>query len=185
MLDWKMLAASLVAIIFVASLLIGDFAIKGLFSGVGDGLGQWLGNSPFGGLFTAPTAQGTSASTISLKFRPDSFTIKPDSPVNMTFEWGDMKMFSGEIIVDYEGKTMLVRESNSQLGLTMPLQSVKIHGLKSKKLVIQNSVIDMTADRWIIASENGSVEVYDFSGTGYISSGVIALDGNITKFTRI
>jgi hypothetical protein len=182
MMDWKMLAASLVALVFVASLLVGDFAVKGLFSGVGDKLSEWF--APLSGLLTAPSGQAAKADTIEITMRPEKFTMKPDGPVNVSFSWGDMDGFSGEIRLDYEADVMLLDESDTRMAMTVPIQNAEIRGLTFKKLTIRDTVMTVKADKWEISSGNGSIEVSGFSGTGYVTADTVMLIGNITGYSR-
>ena len=186
MLDWKILAASFAALLFVSTLLVGDFGIPNFFGDIADKLGEWLGNSPFGGMFTAPTSSSViDSDTINVKIFPDSFVLRPDFPVNITFDKKEIISFSGEITIDYEEKRITLDQSNSQLSIIMPIENIKIHGLKLAKLLIQEKGLDASTGNWEIKTENGSIEIYDFSGIGEITSRSIELDGNITKLIRL
>lgn len=186
MLDWKILAASFAALLFVSSLLIGDFAIKDFFTGIADKLSEWLGNSPFGGMFTAPTPSNViSTDSINVKIIPDTFTLKPDLPVNVSFSGKIITDFSGEILVDYNENEVILDESNSNLNIVMPVETIEIHGLNMKKLLIQNTGIDADTGNWELATDNGTIEIYDFSGSGEIGLRSIDLVGNITRLIRL
>ena len=186
MLDWKILAASFAALLFVSSMLIGDFAITDFFADIAEKLGEWLGNSPFGGMFTAPTQSSViNTNIIDVSIYPDTFILKPDYPVNMSFNEKEITGFMGDIIIDYDEKKITLDESNSQLNIVMPIENVEIHGLILKKLLIQEKGIEANTGNWEIQTDNGTIEIYDFSGFGEISSESIHLEGNITKLIRL
>lgn len=184
MLDWKILAASFAALLFVSSMLVGDFGVRDFFSTVVEKLGEWLGNSPFGGLFTAPTSI-MNVDTINLKLYPDLFVLKPDSSVNISFDKKEVVNFVGEITVDYNNKKIILDEINSPLNIVIPIETTRISGLKLKKLLVKDIKIDVSAGEWEISNDNGSIEIYDFSGLGEIDVNRIQLEGNITRLIRL
>lgn len=185
MIDWKIMAASLAALLFVSSVFVGDFGLREFFGTITEKLGEWLGNSPFGGLFTAPTSSVIDADVVSLKIYPETFTLRPDHPVNITFGTHTITDFTGDISVDYVGNVLAFDEANSQLVLEMPIETTAVEGMFIKKLVIDNEKIDVSTGDWEISSNNGSIELYDFDGIAEIDSGMIALSGNISKLVRV
>jgi hypothetical protein len=185
MLDWKIMAASLAALVFVSSVFVGDFGIRDFFGTLTERLGEWLGNSPFGGLFTAPTTSIINADTVSLKIYPDTFLLKPDHSVNVTFGRREIADFMGEIEVDYVRKRITLDEANSHLILTMPLEQTTFTGVMLKKFVVDKERIDVSTGDWEISSHNGTIELYDFQGTVEIDSRSVSFSGNITRLVRL
>ena len=185
MLDWKILAASFAALLFVSSMLVGDFAIRDLFTTVSEQLGEWLGNSPFGGMFTATKPQVTDADVIDLEMRPETFTLIPDQPVNISFDSGEITDFSGSIDVNYETKVIILDETNSDLIIKMPLETIKISGLSITKMDLKDIDLDLTTGSWDLTSKNGSIEIHGFLGTGEITPSMIIMQGNVTKLVRL
>ena len=185
MLDWKILAASFAALLFVSSMFIGDFAIQDFFSTVVEKIGEWLGGSPFGGMVTAPTSSVIEGNTVNVKIYPERFTIIPDNPVNITFDGKEITDFSGEIVIDYSEKKITFDESNSRLNIIIPIENTEITDLKIKKVIIHNKEIDVNTEDWDLSNKNGSIEVYDFSGIVEITTRMIELKGNMSKLVRL
>ncbi len=184
MMDWKILAASFAALIFVSSLFVGDFAIKDFFSTLVDKIGEWVGSSPFGGMFAAPTHPSSGTQEIELKMYSQNLVINPEYPVNISFDNNEMTGFLGTLEINYIKRNIELGEDKTNLRITIPLKDISIEGLTFKKFTINNAKIDVHTDRWDISSENGSVELYDFSGFGEINNEMIVFKGNVTKIQR-
>ena len=185
MLDWKILAASFAALLFVSTLLIGDFGIGDFFTTVSEKLGEWLGNSPFSGMFTTTKPVVTGPDTINVRIQPETFVLRPDQPINISFDNREITGFSGTITVNYTDNRIIFDESNSDLSMTMPLETIKIEGLAFRKLDITEMQMETEAGEWDFSTENGSIEIHDFFGTGEITPKAIEIKGNISKLVRL
>lgn len=177
MLDWKILAASFVALLVVSSVLLGGFGIGEFFSDLMNKIGEWLGSSPFGGFFSTPTA-GTKE--IDIVLYPANLSLKPDSSINVSTDAVTLTNFKGEINADFEDEVLIFRESGSSLTVETPLKRITIPDLQIKRLSFENIRFAVKPN---ITGENGSIEIYDFLGRGTITVGTVEFQGNISRMT--
>lgn len=177
MLDWKILAASFVALLVVSSVLLGGFGIGEFFSDLINKIGEWLGSSPFGGFFSTPTAK---TKEIDIVLYPANLSLKPDSSINVSTDMITLTNFKGEISTDFENETLIFKESDSSLIVEIPLERITIPDLQIKKMSFENVRFDMKPN---ITGENGSIEIYDFLGKGIIAVGSVEFQGNVSKMT--
>jgi len=153
----------------------------GLLSDFFNKIRDWFESSPLGGLFARPVKRITG---IDLTFYPNTFTLKPESVVNVTSESTKVSNFNGEIEVNLEGGFALLKESNSQLRIEEKLGEIEIHGLSLSNLELNNMKLSMVSGNWTETTESGSLKVYDFLGKGLIKSDSIELTGNVSKVSK-
>jgi len=177
MLDWKILAASFVALLVVSSVLLGGFGIGEFFSDLINKIGEWLGSSPFGGFLSAPT---TETKQIDIMLYPANLSLLPDSIVNISTDAVTLTNFKGEINMDFKDKTLIFKESGSSLTVEVPLEGITVSDLQIKKMSFENLIFDVKPD---ITGGNGSIEIHDFLGKGIITTRGVGFQGNVSKMT--
>lgn len=183
MLDWKILAASFVALIFISSFLVGNFGIKELVGKIIDKVDDWLSGSPFEGFFKAPSKEDTQTERIELVIYPENFSIKPDSVVDIKIGDIQLNKFSGEINADFRKNKISLNQKDSEFKIEMPVQRTLISNLELKTLSV-NGKIYMKTGKWEFNTENGSVQLFGFSGNMEINIDSIGFTGNATRVLR-
>ncbi len=174
MLDWKIFAASIAALLIISTLLIGGSGIGGFFGSVGKTIGDWLGNSPFGGFFGSSSPK---TNEVDLTLHPRNLTLKSESAVNITTPSIILEEFNGKIRIDFESNTLTLEESNSPLKLNLDLQNITIEKIKIGRLAIENTEFEIKPN---ITTDNGTIEMVNFIGRCTIEENSIKLKGNLS-----
>jgi len=156
-------------------------ASAGLLSDILDNIKKWFESSPLGGLFSMPVKRMTE---IDITFYPGSFDLIPESAVNLTSNSTWVSNFKGEISVDLDGDSMLLKEGNSQLVIEERLGVVEISALSLGSLELNSMKLSMVSGNWTETTDSGSLKVYDFLGKGIITSDSIELIGNVSKISK-
>lgn len=177
MLDWKILAASFVALLVVSSVLLGGLGIGDFFSDLINKVGEWLGSSPFGGFLSAPRAE---TKEINIVLYPPNISLAPDSTVNISTDAVTLTDFKGEINADFKDRTLVFRESGSSLVVETELKTLVIPNLRIKRMEFENLIFDIKPD---ITGGNGSIEIHDFLGKGTITARGVEFQGNVSGMT--
>lgn len=179
MIDWKILAASFAALLVVSSLLVGDFGIRDFFSGIVERIGELLGTSPFGGMFSTPSA---GHAEIDLDIYTETLILQPALPVNITSGGVTIEGFEGAISVSAAEESAVFEEKAANTRITFRLnQSVLVQGLSMGSLVISNARFELTSNQSRIDSDNATIELYNFAGSGTIYRTRINLRGNVSR----
>jgi len=179
MLDWKILAASFAALLFVSSMLIGGLGITDFFSTIVNKISEWFGSSPFGNVFSSP-AKATNEN-VDITLYTSVFTLKPDSNINISTDEITLTEFNGEVEADFQSNTLTFKHSNTPLTISTALQETHIINLKLDKLLVENIQLQIKSEKWNITSSNASIEIYDFYGTASITNKSIILKGNVSR----
>ncbi len=174
MLDWKIAAAGVVIVIAASSVFLTGSGAGGLFSNVINQIQEWLESSPFGGLFASPLSE---EKTVSIILFPSNFTLKPDDSINITADNINIMKFRGEINIDFEKESIEMQESDTNLVMQLPVGAVNISGLKFKHMLVEGMGFRVGN----ITSNNGSIEIFNFFGSGIINLNTLELKGNLTK----
>lgn len=178
MFDWKIIAAVFIALIIVSYVVIGVPGIREFFGGLASRVGSALEGSPFGGLFSSSGIKKTPAE---ITIYPDSFSLKPELPVNISAGDTGLQDFRGEISVDLVNGTISMRHEGSSLVITPRLDTILIEGLKISKLNLEGIRANVRSGDVDTMVENGTLEVLDFLGEGRVTRDSIVLSGNVTK----
>jgi hypothetical protein len=179
MLDWRILAASFAALLFISSVLVGGLGITDFFSTIANKISEWLGSTPFSNIFSSQSK--TSSEEVDLTLYTPFFTLKPDSSVNITTEGITLKEFEGEVNIDFQNSGIFFRPINTQLTIDTVLKEVNISNLRLSKLLVDNTMLRIKSDKWNITSDNGSVEMHGFEGYASVTNSSITLKGNVSR----
>lgn len=179
MFDWKIIAAVFIALIIVSYVVIGVPGIRDFFGGIASSMGNALESSPFGGLFSS---SGVKKTQVELTLYPDSFSFKPELPVNISLGDGTvLQDFRGEISLNLESETISLKQEGTNLVINPKLDLIQVEGLKLSRLDLKEINAQVKSGDIDTKVENGTLEVLDFLGSGSISRDGIVLSGNITK----
>ena len=175
MIDWKILASAFIALLVVSFILLGGFGLGGLFSGGINAIGEWFGSSPFGGFLSS---QETDTKSVTVRLFPSNITLKPDDEV--VIEAGTMNLtgFRGHMQMDFEGNAAVLAEDNTKLKVTIPLEGVKISGLRLAKLSLSGMKFTVEPN---VTTSNGTIRITGFSGSASTTADALELRGNISK----
>src|SRR3989338_1886438 len=174
MLDWKILAAGFVALLFVSSVVVGNFGLTDFVTQIVDGIQNIFGPGSFSGLAIATVG----SKEVDLTLNPLSMTVKLDQPVDVTAGTTVLNNFQGEMELNFVDNVVTFKEGNSKLKVSVPAQKASIERLALKK--VSTSGIKFLIKPNIFSS-NGSLELTDFSGRADIDVGSLRLTGNVTK----
>jgi hypothetical protein len=176
MLDWKILVAAFAALLIASTVLVGGFGGFGL-TDIFDNIGDWLKSSPFGGFFEAPVA---STHQVGITLKPEIYTLKTSSSINLSIDSIDFVDFNGNIEADFQEKTLIFTEANTPLNIKMPLQNITIHDIRVDKIFLEGTDFSVSSDQLETTGENGTIEIYDFSGEIRFSPDFVGLYGNVS-----
>jgi len=179
MLDWKILAASFAALLFISSALIGGgsaFGIGDTFSGIMDKISQWLGGSSVS-LSTPEEGQ-----EVEILITPNILIIPIETDTTINIDSVTMKDFSGEIIVDYENE--VVNFMSNDMEISTPLQEIKIKETEINKLILEEITVEIIHDEWSEKTEKSKVEIVGFVGDIEIMVDMISLKGTVSNIAK-
>jgi hypothetical protein len=173
MLDWKILAASFAALLVVSSVLVGGFG----FSDILEKLSGWMGDSPLGGLVSAPVRNLKSAN---VTFYPQSFELALESS---SFAAGGAAFtdFSGTCIANLSSDELLFTQKDSDLKVSLPLTEITFEGISLGKLSLEGTDFLVTSNSLDTSGQDATLEVLDFSGRITITSKLVRMEGNVTS----
>lgn len=177
MFDWKIIAAVFIALVAVSYVVIGVPGIGEFFGDLASKAGKALEGSPFGGLFSS----GAGKAYVEVTLYPDSLSLKPELPVNISAGNMELRDFRGEISVDLENGTISMKQEGSSLVITPRLELVAIEGLKISRLSLEGIKASVKSGDTNTMIENGTLEILDFLGRGSVSREYVGLSGNATK----
>ena len=172
-LDWKILAASVVALLFISTIFIGGFGIGDFFSGIFNKVGDFLGGSPLTGL---AAKKSDSKGQISILLSPKEISVTPDSEANVRWENNFLKGFKGEIVIYFSNKTFELKSPPSSL--SSPLGILTIDPLSLKTLSVKNTKFEIKPD---ISTDSGSLNIEGFAGIATATEKGLLLEGTVSK----
>lgn len=173
--DWKIVGASVVAVLLISGLFLSNTEVGGFVSSIVDRLRDWLGRSPFEGLFSAPP---TESKEVSVRLSAPEISMKPESPVNITSQSAQFLNFQGRLVVDFVKGNLELEASVSPFKADIKLDEYVIAGLYFPSMVFENIQFDIQSH---MKSENGSVEVTDFVGSAKILFDSVLLEGKASQ----
>lgn len=180
MLDWKILAASVAALLIASTILVGTSSAQGFgfdFNDFFKGIEEWLKSSPLGGLFQAPVA---SVYPVDIVLEPNAYVLKTGSDTNLTIDTMNINNFNGDIGADFEEKSIVFKQSNTDLSIRMPLQNITIDNIEIDKIFLENTNFMVTYNQLDTKGENATIEMSDFSGQVLFNLFSIELHGNVS-----
>lgn len=174
MLDWKILAASIVALLFISSLFVGGGA-RDFFSDTLNKMNDFLDTSPFGiSLPGIPAEEGDK--DMKLLLSPETLTLEPDAPVDITA--GEIRIvdYEGGLLFDFANLTMTLTSATGTI--TFPLQEVALENLVLEAFVVEDIPLELQPD---LATDTGTVALQGFSGTALATANGLALEGLVAS----
>ena len=176
MLDWKILAASFAALLFISSALIGGVGIGDTFSGIMDKISQWLGGS------SVSLSTPVETQEVEILITPNILILPIEKDTTINIDSVTMKDFKGEVIVDYENE--LVTFMSEEMEISTPLQEIKIRKTSINKLILEEIEIEIIHDEWTEKTEKRKVEIMEFSGDIEIGTDKISLKGSVSNIAK-
>ena len=176
LLEWKILAAVFAILIVASSALVGNSGIKDTFLNSTGNIGDWLGGSPFGSIFSTPE-KGTVAVAITLK--AGSIGLVMESPVNVTAGDAKMENFKGPVSFDFDAGTSSFVLDGSDFTIEKKLEETTITGVSMKELVLEGIDFVVKSENTEITGSGEKIEIYDFAGDIYVNDSVV-LTGNVS-----
>jgi len=175
MLDWKILAASMIAIT-VALVLVADvFSGFGFLKDAADAVSDFFSSSPFGFL-----AQKKASRHVVMTLFSENLTVQPDDFVGIDAGAINMSGFRGSIRMEFGRGIALLSESSSKLSIKVQIGDVSISGLRIDKFSATGARFRIEPN---MTTSNGTISFEGFMGSGLISQQGIELSGNVTKLT--
>ncbi len=172
MLDWKILAASFIALLIVSAVLASTVNQDNPLGDVGSKISDWLGTPPF----SNPLEGGKPGATqILLKIR-SPVTFEPDNAVNITGAV-NVTMFEGGITFTPPQSVHLAQKT---LTIDLPWKSFAVDSVKIGTLQLENASFEVMGN---VSTELGLLDIRNFFGTVSTSGNDIVLEGNISKMS--
>jgi len=175
MLDWKILAASIVALLLISSVFLGGFGIKEFLSGILETASEYLGSSPFEGILPGESSEG-GEKEISILLTPDTISLTPDSEATLVSGETVFSGFTGEVSVHFKNSTVALKHST--LSVSLPLETLEIQSLEINSLSLQETSFEIKPD---IATDSGNLELKGFSGTATATKSGLQLEGTVSS----
>lgn len=175
MLDWKLLAAGFVALMFVSSAFVGNFGIKDVFGDIIKQIEHLFGSSPFSGFSSKPQTERTKEITIT--FSPPEMSVAFDDPVDVHFDDTVFTAFTGTIDFLFDEQNIIFKPKGSQLKITVPVQHTIFDKLSFSSLTQNNSTFLIAPN---ISTSDGSVELTGFSGKGVVDTTSFTINGTVS-----
>ncbi|MFH1294757.1 MAG: hypothetical protein ABIH90_02330 [Candidatus Aenigmatarchaeota archaeon] len=172
--DWKIVGASVVALLLVSGLFASSLEIGDFFSSIFDKLRGWLGESPFDGFFTTPTQKPKE---VSVTLKADNFELVPALAVDIKSTSTSIENFQGRINVSFSRGEMVLYNSQTGFAAKLPMEEFTIMNLSMSSVTFTDVGLDIASN---INSDNASVVITDFFGKATLNSGLI-LEGNATS----
>lgn len=174
--DWKILAASLVALVVVSGIFVGSMGDDNVLTDIFNRISEWLQNSPLQGFLSTPQAENKK---VLITFISPDFDIPVDNIINITAGGTLINEFKGTIDPDFSSGLVTFRERDSSLGIVVVIDNILIEGVETKKLLAEE--LNFKTDDNIDA-QNGSVEITNFLGSVQLSGNDLRFEGNASKF---
>ncbi|MBI4021241.1 MAG: hypothetical protein HY369_03290 [Candidatus Aenigmarchaeota archaeon] len=172
MLDWKILAASFVALLVISAVFLGNFGVSDFLSDLIGKAGGAINGSPFGG----SPASG-DGKPVALILHPATLTLQPDQPVTVHAGETVITGFTGDLAFDFTNLT--VRLTAEKLSISFPIDQVEVSSLAMKDFAVEGMKLEIEPD---IATDAGSVDVGGFDGTAVATPEGLRLVGAVTSF---
>ncbi len=175
MLDWKILAASIVALLFISSVFVGGFGIREFLSDALGKVGNYLDSSPFDGIFSSESQEGGNRD-ISILLFPDEVSFSPDSVAAISSGGTELENFQGEVSLFFDESS--ARLTHSGLEINLPLGTLEMSGLKLASLTLEDVGFSIEPD---ISTDSGSILLEGFEGSATATRRGLELNGNVSR----
>ncbi len=178
MLDWKILGASVAALLIASTVLVSgaggmDFGLGDIF----ERITEWLKSSPFGGFFQSPVA---SLYEVDITLYPKTYTLKTISTVNLSVDSVDLIEFNGYIDSDFINKKLVFRQDSTPLKIEMPLKNITISSIKVDRIYLDDTDFVVTSNELDTSGQNATIEITDFSGDIQFYPDYVEFHGNVS-----
>ena len=174
MIDWKILAAGFVALLFVSSVLVGNVGLRDFVNQVVQGIEGLFGSDSFSGFSVAAPAGNKE---IELTLHPLQLNVGLEN-VDISAGTTLLNNFQGKLGIDVGNNVLEFMDGTSALKVTVPMQNTEITRLTLKKFSTSGIKFLIAPN---IFSSNGSLELTDFSGRAVVEAGSLKLMGNVSK----
>ena len=168
-------------VLFLSVSILPSVRAEGLLSDFFDMIKRWFESSPLGNLFTVPVKR---IETIKLSFYPETFEFSAQDFINISTSASEISNFKGGVSIDMASKAVILTEAGSSLVVKETLGVVNVYGMKLSALELKGMKLALSSGNWNETTENGSVTINDFLGTGIIKEGVIELEGNVSRVIK-
>lgn len=158
MFDWKIIGASAVALVFVSTVLLGNFGITGLISDVFGDAGEWITDSPLTGIF--PSSSG-KIGDISIHYFSKKITLSPSTSINILSGDTNITGFSGDISIDLEKNEIILIDPKTSLEINLGMHETIFSNVKLSKLLQEDADFRVEPDIGVIG---GTLEMKNFQG---------------------
>ncbi|MBL7160281.1 MAG: hypothetical protein ISS93_00310 [Candidatus Aenigmarchaeota archaeon] len=175
MLDWKILAASIAALLFISSIFIGGLGIRDTFSGIIEKISEYLDTSPFTGMIPAAAPSGGSGE-VTILLSPPELTLVPDSPTTLKSGETVFSGFEGQITLNLPDKTVAL--SSGSLEITFPLQSLELESLEINSLSLEGIPMEIKPE---ISTDSGNLQLQGFTGSATATPEGLELTGKVSS----
>jgi len=172
MLDWKVLASAIIALLVVSFILLEGFGATTFFSGTISSIGEWFGSSPFGSI-----VPGSEGRRVTIRLYPENLTLEPEGEVEISTKTSTFTGFKGSINMNLEDRVMTLSEEGSTFRAMIPSSNVTISGFRLSRLSLEEAKFDIEPD---ITTENGTINIRDFVGTCVTKADALELEGNVS-----
>ncbi len=170
--DAKIVVASAAAVIFISGFFLAGSGGGNLLDDIINGLGNLMHNAPFEGFFVSQ--EKAPKLRVAIEIYSQNISLRPDRPVNITWDGQYINGFSGTISLDYESKVVRLVDS-SEAGLA--LKRYNIEGLSLGALELSPAGYDINGQ---VKSKNGSISIKSFVGQAVVEEDRLVLSGNAT-----
>ncbi|MBI4182346.1 MAG: hypothetical protein HY520_05255 [Candidatus Aenigmarchaeota archaeon] len=171
MLDWKILAASLVALLVISSLFLGAFGIQDFFGGIAEQIGRYTGADPLANLPAGDAPE--EEPTLTLVLRPASFALTPSAPATIRSGETVISGFAGDMAFSFQNQTATLRSKDIQIAF--PLVSVEVTSLRLARLQAEAVPFSLPPD---VAADEGALDLRGFSGRATATPEGLTLEGS-------
>lgn len=176
-----LLVAVFVVLLLSSTVLVASVSGQGFFSDILDNIKKWFESSPFGNLLSSPVK---STEEVKLVFRSDELQLEISNPVNITANGSRVMNFRGTLEINKQDNTAMFRQTGSSLVFVQDIGNIRIEGLMLPALDLTNRELQIISGNWNETSQNGSVDIRDFTGVAIITPSQVELDGNVSKLSK-
>lgn len=174
MFDWRVLAASFVALLFISGIFITGFGIKDFFTNLGEKISEWMKSSPFEGFFSTTPKK---IHKVEIIIRPKNIQLHPQEGISMRSNIFNIENFYGIVNISFFKKRIFLKETQTGLDFNAPLVNIEIEKIRLKSLIVNNVSFEVKPD---IKTNMGTIEITDFSGKCLIDENSLILIGNVS-----
>ncbi|MEM5871820.1 MAG: hypothetical protein QW051_03030 [Candidatus Aenigmatarchaeota archaeon] len=178
---YKGILISIAIAVLISYTVIESVRAEGLLSNFFEMIKRWFEASPLGNIFTTPVKR---TEAIELIFYPQVFEFDAKDALNFTSENLEIENFKGNVNINMENKIITLKESGSSLLIKEKFGTVNIDGIKINLLELKNMRLTLISGNWNETTENGTLMLNDFLGSGTIKEGLIELKGNVSRIVK-